>query len=125
MQVSKVLVKKDIEHQILKILSQVVSDIRNPEEANKFLHDFFTDVEIITIAKRLAIAYYLSRGDSYETIKQNLKVSSATIASIQAKLIKNNGIKIALKKIQAEQWATKWTNIIMGIFGSEEKQSTA
>src|SRR3989338_5524992 len=122
MQVSKVLVKKEVENQILTILSQVVSDIRNPEEANKFLHDFFTDVEIITIAKRLAIAYFLSRGESYETIKQKLKVSSATIASIQTKLSNNNGIKIALKKIQADQWASKWTNFIMSIFGSGEKQ---
>ena len=57
--------------------------------------------------KRLATGYWLTKKRSYEVIKENLKVSSATIATI-AQDMKSPGWQLAMKKVLAEEWATKW-----------------
>ncbi len=72
------------------------------------------DIELVglaepneVLAKRLAIAYWLKKGRSYNNIKNNLKVSSATIASVQSKT-DNPGFQMALKNLEAEEWANVW-----------------
>jgi len=53
----------------------------------------------------------LKKGRSYSNIKQNLKVSSATIATVQSQIHKT-GIGLALKKLEAEEWANVWAEKI-------------
>ena len=53
----------------------------------------------------------LKKKRSYENIKNNLKVSSATIATAE-KNIDSKGIKLALKKLEAEEWANVWSEKI-------------
>lgn len=100
-----------LKNQIAKTLSQTISDLNGFEETHKFLGDFFNESEFETFAKRLAVAYWLKKGRSYANIKQNLKVSSATIASIQNEMDKP-GFKLALKKLEAEEWASQWSEKI-------------
>lgn len=99
--------KKEIEN----ILAQTVADLRDITEARTFLSDFFNESEYEAYAKRLAIAYWLKKGRSYNNIKDNLKVSSATIATIQS-IMDKPGFKLALKKIEAEEWASQWSERI-------------
>ena len=70
----------------------------------------------MVLAKRLAIAYWLKKGRSYQNIKNNLKVSSATIASVQSQM-ENPGFQLALKKIEADEWASNWSKKIKGFVG--------
>lgn len=91
--------------------------MKSQEEIDKFLEDFLTDAEYLTFAKRLAVAYWLKKGRSYENIRQNLKVSSATIASTQQDMEKG-GIKLALEKVGAEEWANEWAERIKKFVGS-------
>jgi uncharacterized protein YerC len=65
-----------------------------------------SETELTAITKRLAVAYWLAKNRSYENIKDNLKVSSATIAAIGQE-IKRPGWKLALEKVMAEEWATQ------------------
>lgn len=81
------------------------------DEMHRFLSDFFNDSELETFAKRLSIAYYLKKGRSYENIKTNIKVSSATIATIE-KLSKKPGFASGVKKMEAEEWANVWAEKI-------------
>jgi len=118
MQISKQKVNTALEKQISKMLFQLFADIKTPEEAERVMEDLFSETELVTITKRLAVGYWLKKGRSYENIKQNLKVSSATIASVQQS-IKQNGWKAALQKIEAEEWATKWEQKIKGILGKK------
>lgn len=104
-------INKTLKNQIIKTLSQTISDLKDEEESLEFLKDFFNDKELETYAKRLAVAYWLKKERSYENIKTNLKVSSATIATIQDQL-KTKGYQLALKKIEAEEWANKWAEKI-------------
>ncbi|OGM24798.1 hypothetical protein A2715_03465 [Candidatus Woesebacteria bacterium RIFCSPHIGHO2_01_FULL_39_32] len=99
--------KKEIEN----ILTQTISDLRDLNETKVFLEDFFNKSELEAFTKRLAIAYWLKKGRSYNNIKDNLKVSSATIATVQSMMDKP-GFKLALKKMEAEEWANQWAERI-------------
>ena len=111
MRVSDRKINRILKTQISKLLINTVSDIKSPEESERFILDFFTDSEIEVFSKRLAIAYWLKKKRSYENIKNNLKVSSATIAEIST-LMQKKGFKLALEKIEAEEWANMWAEKI-------------
>jgi uncharacterized protein YerC len=98
-------------NQITKTLAQTLADFKELDEAETFLRDFLTESEFEAFSKRLAIAYWLKKGRSYSNIKQNLKVSSATVASVQS-MMKSKGFQLALKKIEAEEWANVWSEKI-------------
>ena len=100
-----------LRRQIQIAFAQVLSDIKNPEDMHKFLADYLSESEYEILAKRLAVAYWLKKGRSYENIKQNLKVSSATVASVQSE-IKKPSFQKGLKIIEAEEWATQWAEKI-------------
>lgn len=100
-----------LQSQLTKSLFQVVADLKDESEVEAFLTDFFNQSEFETFVKRLAVAYWLKKGRSYSNIKNNLKVSSATIASVHESL-KRPGIVLALKKLEAEEWANVWSEKI-------------
>ena len=100
-----------LKRQIAKTLAQTVTDLKDLDETHTFFSDFLTESEYEAFAKRLAIAYWLRKGRSYSNIKQNLKVSSATIATVQS-MMKTEGFRLALKKIEAEEWANLWSERI-------------
>ena len=103
-----------LKNQIGKTFTQLICDLKSPEEADAFLKVFFNESEYETFVKRMAVAYWLKKNRSYSNIKTNLRISSATIASIQNTL-DSEGIKIALKKIEAEEWANIWVEKIKKI----------
>ncbi len=111
MRISDKKVNPTLKKQITKSFFQIISDIKTPEEVENFSRNFFNQSELETFAKRLAVAYWLKKGRSYANIKDNLKVSSATIASIQNGMGKP-GFKLALKKMEAEEWANQWAQKI-------------
>lgn len=111
MRVSKNRVNPHLRRELSKTLHQAVADLRNPEEVQEFLKAFLSPAEYETLAKRVAISYWLEKGRGYENIKENLKVSSATIASVQAS-IEREGVKLALRNIRAEEWANVWVEKI-------------
>lgn len=118
MRTSEQKINQTLKKQIIKTLVQTLTDFKNSQELEIFLKDFFNEKELETYAKRLAISYWLKKGRSYKNIKTNLKVSSATIASIQDQL-KSDGYKLALKKMEAEEWANQWAEKISKIWQAE------
>ena len=111
MRTSEKKLNPSLEKEISNIFVQTVADLRDLQETRTFLKDFFNESEFEAFSKRLAIAYWLKKGRSYNNIKDNLKVSSATIASVQT-LMDKAGFKLALKKIEAEEWANQWAEKI-------------
>lgn len=111
MRISENKLNSSFKNQITKTFAQTLVDFKNMDEMHKFLTDFFNDSELETFAKRLSIAYWLKKGRSYENIKTNIKVSSATIATIE-KLSKKPGFVSAIKKMEAEEWANIWVEKI-------------
>jgi len=97
---------------------QVFADLNTIEDVKTFMKSFYSKEEIITTAKRLAVAYSLEKGESYEEIKNTFRVSSATIANIDK--IKNQnkeGFKIAFERLEAEHWAGELAKKISNTVG--------
>ena len=111
MRISERKLNPSLKKQLVGVFAQVVADTKTLQEAESFLTSFFNDAEMETYSKRLAVSYWLKKKRSYENIKENLKVSSATIATIQS-LTEKPGIRLAMKKIEAEEWANQWAEKI-------------
>jgi len=107
-------VNSSLKNQLDKTFVQLISDLKDTKEIEAFLADFFNQSELETFTKRLAVAYYLHKNRSYNNIKENLKVSSATIATMQDSINKQ-GIRLALKMVEAEEWANQWSEKIRNI----------
>ena len=99
---------KSIENQVYKILYQVMADMKSEEEMEILLKSLLTESELLAVSKRLAIAVFLDKGQSYDRIKDILKVSSATIASVSESM-GEQGIQKAILKVKAEEWADMWS----------------
>lgn len=104
MQTSSQTLTKKARESIMDNLVMVITDLEKKSETAQFVEDFLSETEQIVLGKRLAIAFLLKSGQSYEQIKKDLNVSSATISSV-AELIKKPGVQLALKKIEADKWA--------------------
>ena len=115
MQVSKKKMNATLEKQLFFMLWQLITDLKNPKEVELVWSDLLSKTELTTVAKRLAVAYWLSKKRSYENIKQNLKVSSATVAEVQRNL-KKPGWKLTMQKITADEWANVWEQKIKRVF---------
>ncbi len=120
MRVSAQKLNQNIEEQCLRIFYQVFNDVRSTEEVKVLFEDLLSKIELQVLSKRLAIAIYLDKGRSYENIRQTLKVSSATIASVQDKM-SSPGMLLALKKVKTDEWAQGWTEKLASVFGQLKK----
>jgi Trp operon repressor len=107
MQVSKQKVNKILDIEIAKIYYQLIADVKTPKEAEEIFKCLLSETETVAVMKRLAIGYWLIKKRSYGVISQNLKVSSATVATV-AQELKKPGWQLAIKKVLADEWATKW-----------------
>lgn len=107
MQVSKDKLKSETKKEVFNSFYQVLADLKKREEVEIFCQNFFTKVEQTILVKRLAIAYALEKNKSYDEIKNNLKVSSATIANIDKMMLRGKrGFALVLSKIEADRWAS-------------------
>jgi uncharacterized protein YerC len=120
MQLSQNPINKTLANQLDQMFFQVLAEIDSPEELRTIFDDVLTEGEKTAVLKRLGIVLYLDKGRSYEDIKNNIKVSSATIATV-AENRGNAGWQEMVKRIKAEEWASEWTDKISGkikkIFG--------
>jgi len=115
MQISDRKLNAIFQEQLFSVFYQTLADLRTPNEVEIVFSDLLTETERVALAKRLAIATFLEKGRSYENIRDTLKVSSATVASV-AEQMGNPGIQLALTKVKAEEWADKWAKRISLMF---------
>jgi uncharacterized protein YerC len=95
-QISKYKLKKEVETRIYDLLSGVLAEIKNKDEVNGFLEDFFSPTEKTVMAKRLAIAVLIAKGNDYQQIRQILKVTPVTISKMSLRMKYGNG---SVKKV--------------------------
>jgi len=111
MRLSEQKLNPSLKKEVIKTFAQTISDLKTYEDAIAFLKSFFSESELELYSKRLATAYWLSKNRTYNNIRTNLKVSSATIAEI-SNMVKKKGLEKALKTIDADEWAEAWTKKI-------------
>jgi len=103
MQTSAKNLSPTIEADILNQFDRLLADLSHPAEVKTFLSSFMTHTERLVFAKRLAIAWQLEQGKSYEEIGKALNVSSATISSA-AEIRQKPEMKIAYEKLFLASW---------------------
>jgi len=104
-------VNPSLKKQLLRTFSQMIDDLKDPKEIEIFLTDFFDEAELEKYVKRISIAYWLKKGRDSENIKRNLLATSKEITEAE-KSLKKGGVRLALKKIEAEEWANVWSEKI-------------
>jgi hypothetical protein len=100
-----------LKRQLLKTFSQMLADIEDAKQIELFLSDFFDDKELEKIIKRIAAIYWIKKDRNKENIKKNLLVSDKDITYCR-EMLKKDGIKLAIKQIEAEEWANVWVEKI-------------
>lgn len=100
-----------LKRQLLRTFVQMIDDLKDKKEIEKFLTDFFDEDELERYVKRISIAYWLKKGRDKENIKRNLLATPKEIAEAE-NLLKKDGVKLAIKKIEADEWANVWAEKI-------------
>lgn len=100
-----------LKRQLLRTFTQMLADLKNPKQIEAFLTDFFDEEELEKYIKRISIAYLLKKGRDEENIKRNLQANIKEILEAE-RLLKKEGVKLAIKQIEAEEWANVWAERI-------------
>lgn len=100
-----------LKRQLLRTFSQMIADLEGPKEIELFLSDFFSEPELEQYVKRISIAYWLKKGRDEENVKRNLTATSKEIAEVK-NMMKKDGFKLGLKKMEAEEFANVWAEKI-------------
>ena len=95
-------------NQLYYKLCLAISKTKRVEEAADFLRDLLSYPEAEMIAKRLKIAELLLERNSYDDIRQELKVGYGTIARVNEWLkISGDGYRETVKKIKNKELKVK------------------
>lgn len=100
-----------LQKEVINTFFQTLEDLKIKKNFEIFFKDFLIEKELEIFTKRLAIAYWLHKKRDYENIKTNLKVNIKEIEEVQKKL-NTKGYKLALKMMEAEEWANVWSEKI-------------
>lgn len=91
--------QKEIE-KLLIIFCQALAEIKKPTEAADFIQDLLSEQESLMLAKRLAVAKELIKGEAYLDIQKSLKVSAGTVARVNIWLRESGqGYRTILERI--------------------------
>lgn len=100
-----------LKKELVKTFFQTLTDLKDQKKLEIFINDFLTEVEFDKLIKRLAIIYWLRKKRGTENIVENLKVSKNEIREAE-KLMPKEGIKAAIKNLEAEEFANIWSDKI-------------
>lgn len=106
---------------LTKTFFQMLSDLNSKDEIALFWTDFLDTEEIETLIKRISIIYWIRKGRSEENIKTNLGATKNEVEKAKI-LLKRPGVKLAIKKLEAEEWANVWSEKIKNIGKFKKKQ---
>lgn len=110
-QVSRRPLSREAEEKIYTSFYKAIGLI-GEDEARLFVGDLLTRTERIMLPKRLAIAILLTRGENYNSIRDALKVTQTTIASVSKTLELSEGLRKAIKKLEkSETWRSWWQDV--------------
>lgn len=103
-----------LQKQIKEAFLQTNKDLSEVDKLDLFLNDLLGTNEFEKIYKKLAIAYWIKKGRDNQNIKNNLKVTDKDIFEVK-KIMNKPGIKLALKYLEADEWANVWSDRIKNI----------
>lgn len=103
-QVSKYPVSKEVSDRMFEVFQMTISSLNSKEDIEEFFDEFLSPIEKIMLAKRLSIAVLLTKGYSYPSISNILRVTPRTIASVSLALkYRGRGYQKAVEKILSNE----------------------
>jgi len=99
-QVSSQYIDNKVKRKIERLFSYCIKQCRDDNTVAEFVDDLLTPTEKIMLAKRVAIALMILKKNTYEEIKNKLKVSKSTIWKVSTWLsAKGKGYRKLLSEI--------------------------
>lgn len=105
------MINKSLQKTLNQTFLQLVEDLKNKKEIEDLFRDLLGEKEYESVVKKLAVVYWLRKKRTKDVIKNNLGVTSKEIAEGQ-KLMDKKGIKLAIKYMEAEEFANVWAEKI-------------
>lgn len=89
-------------------LLELILSLRDMEECRAFFTDLCTMQELILFSQRVQVAKRLLAGETYESIRSQVQVSSSTITRINTALqFGSGGYRLALERQAGEDISEK------------------
>ncbi len=102
-QVSAQFIDPKVEKKIQKLFSDCIKRCQDDDTVAAFLDDLLTPTEKVMLAKRVAIALMILKGNTYEQIENKLKVSKPTIWKVNTWLgVEGKGYRKLLSAVIKE-----------------------
>jgi len=99
-QVSRFQLLPEVWEKIFNLFTDTFFRLKDKNKFGRFVDNFFSPTERIMLAKRLAIAVLLAKGNDYATIKRTLRVTAGTISKVGLLLRTNkSGLRFAVEEI--------------------------
>ena len=93
-----------IQSKSLDQLFDAILNLKTREECGKFFEDICTVKELLDLAQRMDVAVLLDQGVSYQTIAQQINVSTATISRVSRCLnYGSGGYRLVLDRLQEDK----------------------
>ena len=83
-------------------LFRVILSLETTEDCYRFFEDLCTIKEVQDMAQRLDAAFLLDEGINYQTISQQIGISTATISRVSKCLKYGNGYRNAIDKCKEQ-----------------------
>ena len=88
--VSRLPLRNDIWERIFDLFLKTTISIKDKKKLQGFMNDLYSPTEKIMLAKRLACAVMIAKGNNYQSIRRTLRISPPTIAKMSM-LVKYKG----------------------------------
>lgn len=85
-------------------LFDAILGLESREECYRFFEDVCTIKEVLEMAQRLDTAFLLDEGKNYQTIAQEVGISTATISRVNKCLVYGSeGYRLAIDRLRATE----------------------
>ena len=85
-------------------LFRAILALQDMDECRAFFGDLFTMQELINFSNRLQVAKLLLNGETYQTVRGQVAVSSSTITRINTELqFGSGGYKMIIRRLEEEE----------------------
>ncbi len=103
-QVSKLPLRKEIGKRVFEIFLSSLAKVHQKEDVESFIQDLLSPTEQLMLAKRLSIAYLLSKRYDQRSISRLLKVSLSTVNRVSLRLqLDGTGYEKVFREISKEE----------------------
>ena len=84
--IGEIVMNSKLKNDATDFLFDAILSLENKEECYRFFEDLCTVQELMLFSQRLQVAKHLLAGETYESIRQKIPVSSATITRVNTAL---------------------------------------